>query len=32
MVMDLVQFQPGRTMADFFQRYGTDAHCEVAPI
>ena len=30
MAMNRVQFQPGLSMPDFFQQYGTEAQCEAA--
>lgn len=32
MAMNRVQFQPGLSMAEFIQRYGTEAQCEAALI
>jgi ribosomal protein L37AE/L43A len=32
MAMNRVQFQPGLSMAEFMNRYGSDANCEVALI
>ncbi len=32
MAMNRVQFQPGLSMAEFMERYGSDANCEVALI
>ena len=30
MAMNRVQFQPGLSIAEFMERYGTDADCEAA--
>jgi len=30
MAMNRIQFQPGLSMREFFERYGTEAQCEVA--
>jgi hypothetical protein len=30
MAMNRVQFQPGLSMPEFYQRYGTEAQCQAA--
>jgi hypothetical protein len=30
MAMNRIQFQPGLSMPEFFQRFGTEAQCEAA--
>ena len=30
MKMNRIQFQPGLSMPEFFERYGTEAQCQVA--
>jgi hypothetical protein len=30
MAMNRIQFQPGMSLSEFFERYGSEAHCEAA--